>query len=50
MLLGISVFGQQRAELEKQRKELLKEINLTKQLLDETSASKKKSLSQLNTL
>lgn len=50
LLLSISIFGQQRAELEKQRKELLKEINLTKQLLEETSASKQKSLSQLNTL
>lgn len=50
LLLNTIVFGQQRSQLENQRKELLKEINLTKQLLEETSANKKKSLSQLNTL
>ncbi|MEX2588625.1 MAG: peptidoglycan DD-metalloendopeptidase family protein [Chitinophagales bacterium] len=46
----LPIYGQQRSALEKERKQLLKEIDLTKQLLQETSVSKKKSLSQLTTL
>lgn len=50
LIYSFPLFGQERSTLEKQRKNLLNEINVTKQLLQETSASKKKSISQLTTL
>jgi murein hydrolase activator len=42
--------GQEKMKLEKEREKLLKDIELTKKLLEKTSATKKQSLHQLETL
>ena len=43
-------FGQNKAELENQKKQLLKDIEFTNKLLNETAANKKATLNELNLL
>jgi len=50
LLSAGATYGQSRSKLEKQRKQLLKEIKLTNKLLRETSKDRASSLTQLETL
>lgn len=51
LLLSVAmVFGQSKSELEKQKKQLLQDIEFTNKLLNETEENKKATLSELNLL
>lgn len=50
LLLSTLTFGQSKEELEKQKKQLLQDIEFTNKLLNETAENKKATLSELNLL
>ena len=50
MFLSFGAWGQSKSELEKQKRQLLNDIEFTNKLLNETEANKKATLSELNLL
>lgn len=50
LMIGANALGQSKAELEKQKKQLLQDIEFTNKLLNETAENKKATLSELNLL
>lgn len=50
IILSCAAFGQSKSELEKQKKQLLQDIDFTNKLLNETAANKKATLGELNLL
>jgi septal ring factor EnvC (AmiA/AmiB activator) len=50
VLVGTQLLGQNKEELQRQKKNLQEEISYTNKLINETQASKRVSLNQLNTL
>ena len=50
ILSSVLAFGQSKSDLEKQKKQLLNDIEFTNKLLNETEANKKATLGELNLL